>query len=171
MAGIATLTYHAWDLDTSTARRARDHDMFPIRDDNPTFRTPYTTYVIIALNVVVWALLQGFGAEPALSRSVCALGLIPFNLLDSNAAINVQGPAAAQVTQCLAVNSESWFTLITSMFMHGSWFHIIGNMWFLWIFGNNVEDTLGHLRFIFFYLATGVAGALVQVFTTADPTA
>ena len=62
---------------------------------------------------------------------------------------------------------RSWYTPLTSMFMHGGWLHILGNMWFLWIFGNNVEDSMGHARFVVFYLLCGLAAAALQV--AADP--
>jgi membrane associated rhomboid family serine protease len=133
--------------------------VFPIRDDNPLFLTPYATFGIIILNVLAWIFLQGLGMEPQLSGSVCRLGLIPGQLLQTvDAGTRFQiGPE----TICVLGDAAGWHTAITSMFMHGGWFHIIGNMWFLWIFGNNVEDAMGHGRFIVFYLLCGlVAGAL-----------
>jgi membrane associated rhomboid family serine protease len=68
----------------------------------------------------------------------------------------------------LISDSSTWYTVLTSMFMHGGWFHIIGNMWFLWIFGNNVEDSMGHVRFIVFYLLCGLSAAALQVATNPD---
>ncbi len=139
--------------------------MFPIRDDNPHFLTPYATYAIIALNVLAWAALQGLGAEPMLSGSVCRLGLIPGELLQTVPA-GTRLPLGPQ-TACVLGDGGSWYTLVTSMFMHGGWFHIIGNMWFLWIFGNNVEDAMGHARFVVFYVLCGFAAAGQQIAT--DP--
>jgi membrane associated rhomboid family serine protease len=135
--------------------------MFPIRDDNPHFLTPYVTYGIIALNVIAWLMLQGWGAEPALSRSICLLGLTPGELLNTL-------PAGTQVqvgpqTYCVMSDATHAYTLVTSMFMHGGWMHIIGNMWFLWIFGNNVEDSMGHVRFALFYLLCGLAAGVGQI--------
>lgn len=135
--------------------------MFPIRDDNPSILTPYATIAIIALNAMAWIYLQGMGMEPALSRSVCQLGLVPGDLLGSlpvGTRFSV-GPHTA----CVVTDGGNWLTLITSMFMHGGWLHIIGNMWFLWIFGNNVEDAMGHLRFVVFYLLCGLAAATLQI--------
>lgn len=135
--------------------------MFPIRDDNPHFLTPYATYAIIALNAAAWLFLQGMGTEPMLSSSVCRLGLIPGELLQT-----VQPGTRLQLgpsTFCVIGDSSSWYTVLTSMFMHGGWLHVIGNMWFLWIFGNNVEDSMGHVRFVFFYLLCGLAAAAAQV--------
>ena len=139
--------------------------MFPIRDDNPHYTTPYVTYGIIALNLLAWAFAQGMGSEPSLSRSVCTLGLTPGELLNTlppGTAFPV-GPG----TYCVLSDSTSAYTLITSMFMHGGWMHLLGNMWFLWIFGNNVEDSMGHVRFAVFYLLCGLAAAAGQILS--DP--
>jgi membrane associated rhomboid family serine protease len=136
--------------------------MFPLRDDNPTHITPVVTFVIIAINLLVWVLLQGMGGEPALSRSVCALGLIPGELLGRlrpGTQIAVGGDVAC------VIGAPNWLTPISSMFMHGGWFHIIGNLWFLWVFGNNVEDALGHGRYAIFYLLCGLAAAAAQTMT------
>jgi len=141
--------------------------MFPIRDDNPTFLTPYATYAIIGLNVLAWVLVQGFGGEQAVTRSVCNLGLIPGNLLQT---ASLSPASNSFEAACLAVNSDSWLTPLTSMFLHGGWFHIIGNMWFLWIFGNNVEDAMGTPRFAVFYILCGLAAAALQVVSDPDST-
>ena len=140
--------------------------MFPIRDDNPSFLTPYATYTIVALNVLVWVFVQGLGGEPRLSASVCTLGLIPGELLNTvppGVGLEI-GPGA----YCTISEGSTWYTAITSMFMHGGWMHIISNMWFLWIFGNNVEDAMGHARFAIFYLLCGLAAAALQVFSDPD---
>jgi membrane associated rhomboid family serine protease len=140
--------------------------MFPIRDDNPHFMTPYATYAILALNVAAWVFLQGFGTEPMLSGSVCRLGLIPGELLQT-----VQPGTRLEIgpnTYCVLGDSPGWHTLVTSMFMHGGWFHLIGNMWFLWIFGNNVEDSMGHVRFVIFYLLCGFAAEAAQILADID---
>ena len=140
--------------------------MFPIRDDNPHFTTPYATYGLIAVNALVWALLQGFGTEPALSSSVCQLGLVPADLLHT-APAGTSFPLTPDSVCTLSGDGSSWHTVITSMFMHGGWMHLIGNMWFLWIFGNNVEDAMGHFRFVLFYLLCGISAAALQ--TALDP--
>src|SRR5690606_30116762 len=140
--------------------------MFPIRDDNPHFTTPYATYAILALNVAAWVFLQGFGTEPSLSGSVCRLGLIPGELLQS--APPGTRPQIGPDTFCVLSDSPGWHTVVTSMFMHGGWFHLLGNMWFLWIFGNNVEDSMGHVRFVVFYLLCGFAAAGAQVLADLD---
>ena len=135
--------------------------MFPIRDDNPPILTPVATLAIIALNVLTWVFLQGLGGEPALSASICRLGLIPANVLDLIPA--GAGIRLGEQAVCTPVTGAAWTTVITSMFMHGGWFHIIGNMWFLWIFGNNVEDSMGHVRFVIFYLLCGLGAAGLQM--------
>ena len=135
--------------------------MFPYRDENETIRTSYATYVVIALNVGAWLLVQGGGQHLPLARSVCNLGLIPGELTGS------LRPGTAfpmgEGLVCLTDPGRQTTHVLTSMFLHGSWMHLLGNMWFLWLFGNNVEDAMGHFRFVGFYLLTGVAAALAQV--------
>ncbi len=135
--------------------------MIPIRDENPHFLTPYATYALVALNVLAWIFVQGFGGEPTLARSVCTLGLVPGELLQSTT-VGTAVPIAPNLA-CVVTDTPSWPSLITHMFLHGSWMHIIGNLWFLWIFGNNVEDSMGHVRFVVFYLLCGLAAAAIQM--------
>jgi membrane associated rhomboid family serine protease len=110
--------------------------MIPLRDVIPSRTTPYITITIIVLNALAWFYEVGM-PEPTLNQFLFVYGVVP-------AAFS---PA----------------TLITSMFLHGSWSHVIGNMWYLWIFGDNVEDRVGHGRFIVFYLLCGIAAALGQI--------
>jgi membrane associated rhomboid family serine protease len=139
---------------------ARRRCMFPIRDDNPHFLTPLTTFGLIGLNAAAWVLVQGLGTPEALARSICGLGLVPAELLGRVAPGETfrMGPGLL----CELHDGGSWYTPLTSMFLHGGWMHIIGNMWFLWIFGNNVEDSMGHGRFLVFYLVCGLAAAALQ---------
>lgn len=140
--------------------------MFPIRDDNPNFLTPYVTWGLIAANVLAWLNLQGLGGEPALSTSVCRLGLIPAELLGTlPAGTRIE---LGQGLTCVLGEATSFLTMFSSMFLHGGWLHLIGNLWFLWIFGNNVEDSMGHARFLVFYLACGFAAAALQVVAESD---
>ena len=143
--------------------------MIPYRDENSTERTAVVTYAIIALNVLAWVLVQSAGAthvQPdgsvtGLAASVCNLGLIPGELM-----LRVTpgtGFEMGEGVACVMDPGRQGTHLLTSMFLHGSWMHIIFNMWFLWIFGNNVEDSMGRLRFVGFYLLAGVGGALSQV--------
>jgi membrane associated rhomboid family serine protease len=123
--------------------------MIPLRDDNPSGSTPLVNYACIAICVVVflWQLsLGGVGGQ----RAIYALGLIPAVLIGG-----AQLPPELSVVPPLA-------TVFTSMFMHGGWMHLIGNMLYLWIFGDNVEDSMGHGRFLVFYVLCGIAAALAQ---------
>jgi membrane associated rhomboid family serine protease len=136
--------------------------MFPYHDENETRRTAFVTYAIIAGNVLAWLGVQGAGTTVALARSVCEYGLIPgelTGLVPPGTRIPV-----AEGLACVTEPGPQVLNVFTSMFMHGSWLHLIGNMWFLWVFGNNIEDSMGHLRFLAFYLLCGVAAALLQVF-------
>ena len=135
--------------------------MFPIRDDNPTLSNPVITMVLIGLNVAAWILVQGMGAEPYLSRSVCELGLIPGEFL-GRIPEGTSFPMSRELT-CV-ITDRHVFTPLTSMFLHGGWLHLIGNMWFLWLFGNNVEDSMGRARYLVFYLLSGLAAAATQTF-------
>jgi membrane associated rhomboid family serine protease len=135
--------------------------VFPLRDDNPALYTSSATLAIIVLNALAWVAVQGFGTEPALTRTVCELGAIPGELLGRvPAGTSVPlGPSA----QCVISGSPNWITPFTSMFLHGGWFHIVGNLWFLWVFGDNVEDAMGSLRFAVFYVVCGLAAVAAQV--------
>ena len=119
--------------------------MFPISDENPTRRFPILTILLIAANVAVFFLWQ---VKSGLEYSVQVAGLVPIQL------------SHFSISGVLHV--------FTSMFMHGSLFHLLGNMWFLWIFGDNVEDEFGRIQFLIFYLLSGVAGAVTQVVVHAQ---
>jgi membrane associated rhomboid family serine protease len=120
--------------------------MFPIRDHNPSGRTPFVTYALIAANVIVFVAYWPFvTSDYQLALFYDAWGVVP-----------------ARVAQ-----GSDGYSLLTSMFLHGGWMHLLGNMLFLWIFGDNMEDAFGHVGFLLFYLASGVAAALLQV--AADP--
>jgi len=135
--------------------------MFPVHDDNPTIGTPVATVALIGLNLAAWVLLQGMGAAEPLASTICSLGLIPGELLRL-AAEGTQVPMGDGAV-CVLTERAGWHTVITSMFLHGGWLHLLGNLWFLWVFGNNVEDSMGHARFVAFYLLCGVAAAAAQV--------
>ena len=136
--------------------------MFPYHDENQTLRTPVVTMVLVALNVLVWLFIQGGGAEIPLATSVCNLGLIP-------AELTLQRPGAqfpmGENLVCVTDAGPEAFHVITSMFLHGSWMHLLGNMWFLWLFGNNIEDSMTRPRFLVFYVLCGLAAAFLQVIT------
>lgn len=137
--------------------------MIPLSDENPTFRPPYMTYVILGAIVATWILVQGAGFDAAtLAAAVCNFGMVPGELtrgapLGSGIPI---GPGMACVVDDHTINI---LTPVTSMFLHGSWIHLLGNSLYLWVFGNNVEDSMGHLRFLAFYLLCGLAAAASHV--------
>ncbi|WP_172331781.1 rhomboid family intramembrane serine protease [Mangrovicoccus sp. HB161399] len=120
--------------------------MFPIRDHNPPGRVPYVNYALIAANVLIFfATLPLEGNQRALYALYESWAVVPARI----------------------VHGDALYTLASSMFLHGGWMHIIGNMLFLHVFGDNLEDQLGHLGYLAFYLACGVAAGLAQV--AADP--
>ena len=122
--------------------------MMPLSDDNRGRRTtPIVTYVLIALNVVVF-LYELLLSDQDLARFFRDFGIIPQDI----------------------ANGEGYLTLLTSMFLHGGWLHLIGNMLFLWVFGDNIEDVMGHVRYIGFYLLAGLAAGLAQVLTNTEST-
>ena len=138
--------------------------MFPLRDENPTELVPVVTFVIIAINVLVWLLVQQAGAGEGYLASLCTFGAIPADItggLDPGVLIQLGPDVACQAS------GLGWLTILTSMFMHGGWMHLVGNMWFMWVFGNNVEDSMGHVRFVVFYLLCGALAAGAHIFT--DP--
>jgi membrane associated rhomboid family serine protease len=122
--------------------------VFPVKDNVPTRSFPILTAALIAVNAAVWF----FYELPNLNRAVDELAYHPCEVEDS-----------------CAVVGEDWpVTAVTSMFMHGDWLHIIGNMVFLWIFGNNVEDALGKVRYVLFYFLGGFAATALQTFITLE---
>jgi len=139
--------------------------VFPYHDENETQRTPIVTILLIALSVGVWLLVQGAGSALPLAESVCNLGLIPGELTASVAPGTAFEMGDGLV--CLTDPGRPFANVLTSMFLHGSWMHLLGNMWFLWLFGNNIEDSMTRPRFAAFYLLCGLAAALAQV--AADP--
>ena len=135
--------------------------MFPYHDENETQRPPYVTMALIALNVLAWIFVQGAGATLPLATSVCDLGLIPAELTASLPP-GARFPMGDRLV-CITDPGRQTTHLLTSMFLHGSWMHLLGNMWFLWLFGNNVEDAMSRPRFAAFYLLCGLSAALAQV--------
>jgi membrane associated rhomboid family serine protease len=135
--------------------------MFPYRDENPTYLTPVVTVGFVVVNLLAWVLVQGAGSEQALAESVCELGLIPGELL-GRLPEGYELPIGRDMA-CVMTGTPAWHTAVTSMFLHGGWFHLLGNMWFLWVFGNNIEDAMGHARFVVFYLVCGLLAAAAQV--------
>ena len=138
--------------------------MFPYRDENQTQRRSYVTFGLIAANVAAWVLIQGAGTPMPLVESVCNLGLIPGEL--TGRLPPGTGFPIGEGLVCLTDPGRQVSHLLTSMFLHGSWMHLLGNMWFLWIFGDNVEDSMTRPRFAAFYVLCGLAAAFAQVLTS-----
>lgn len=128
---------------------------FPLKDENPTKTFSYMTLLIIILNCLI------FFVELVMRENrgfiVAKYGVIPF-----------------EITRGVDVNPKillgPYSTLVTSLFLHGSFFHLLGNMWFLWIFGNNIEDIVGHFKYVIFYILGGVAASLLQILTSMSST-
>ena len=140
--------------------------MFPYHDENATQRTPVVTIALIALNVLTWLFVQGAGSERALAASVCNLGLIPGEL--TGTLPPGTGFPMGEGLVCVTDPGRQTTNLFTSMFLHGSWLHLLGNMWFLWLFGNNIEDSMTRSRFLIFYLLCGLGAAFAQIFASPD---
>jgi len=145
--------------------------MFPIGDDNSDRTiTPYVNYMIIALNVIVFVFLQGLSGDNTFTYSYAT---VPGEILSGHDLVTDSQVYTDQATgQQFAVPGLGptlvpvYFTLITSMFMHGGIAHIAGNMLYLWIFGDNIENALGHKRYLLFYLLCGIIASLSHVFAT-----
>lgn len=129
--------------------------MIPLYDSNPTWRRPVVTIALIAINVAIFGLQVEAGSE--FNKVVWQYGAIPAQIVHSVDLVPLNP---------LPVQS----TLISSMFLHGGFLHLAGNMLFLWIFGNNVEDVMGRARFIFFYITCGLAATLVYIAQNPDST-
>jgi membrane associated rhomboid family serine protease len=128
--------------------------MVPLRDDNPTRIIPVVTYVLIAINIAVFLYELSLGEQLEAFFRVWAV--IPRELTASFAG------------QPTGLPFPAWVTLITSQFLHGGFLHVAGNMLFLWIFGNNIEDKLGHVKYLIFYLACGILAGLTQWFFSSN---
>ncbi len=144
--------------------------MFPIGDDNSDrVITPYVNYIFIAINILVFVFLQGIGGNDAFSY---AFSLVPQEITTGVDITGVQIVRDAlgntgQV-QHYATPLPVYFNFLSSMFMHGDIMHIFGNMLFLWIFGDNIENLLGHIRYAAFYIVCGIAAALAQIVMDTD---
>ena len=159
--------------------------VLPVWDINPTRRPPYVTYVLIALNVAVF-LMQPI-ARSSVSGDVALAqacrqeaffrqwGAIPKELLSNEPLGETVGGPGPEPDTCLVIpadyEKQPFLSAITAMFLHGGWLHLLGNMLFLFVFGNNVEDRLGRLRFLLMYLAWGVVATYVFALPSADSTA
>jgi membrane associated rhomboid family serine protease len=131
--------------------------MLPIGDDDSDRRfAPLVNYALIAINVLVFVFLQGMGGN---EKFTYAFSTVPAEILTGkDIAAGVLEPTPVPV----------YFTLITSMFMHGGWAHLLGNMLFLWVFGDNIENRIGHIRYLIFYVVCGIIASLSHVFVSGS---
>ena len=137
--------------------------MFPLSDENPTVRVPVTTYVLIAVIVGVWVFVQGAGLDVnTLGASICNLGMVPGEIT-GRAPLGSGVPLGPDMACIIDDWAGNIWTPITSMFLHGGWGHILGNLLFFWVFGNNIEDSMGRFRFLVFYLLCGLIAAAAHV--------
>jgi len=134
--------------------------MIPLRDDQPVFSTPFVNYFLIALNVLIFLfeLSVGMQSRGDLNALMFQFGVVPVKEVGLLTGIPSFSPGAALVP------------ILTSMFLHASWGHVIGNMWFRWIFGDNVEDYLGHFKYLVFYLLSGVAASFTHILLNSNST-
>jgi membrane associated rhomboid family serine protease len=145
--------------------------MFPIGDDNSDRTiTPYVNYALIALNVIVFVFFQGLSGDNLFTYSYAT---VPAEILSGHDIVTsakvITDPYTGErfsIPGLGPTNIPVYFTLITSMFMHGGFAHIAGNMLYLWIFGDNIENVLGHRRYLFFYLLCGIIASLSHVLAT-----
>lgn len=146
--------------------------MFPIGDDNSDRHlTPVVNYVFIALNVFVFIFLQGMGNDHGFTYS---FSTVPAEILSGMDIITtgemIKDPQTGQTFQLPGLGMTPipvWLTMVSSMFMHGGWGHLMGNMLFLWIYGDNIENRLGHSRYLAFYIVCGILASLSHVFATS----
>lgn len=146
--------------------------MLPIGDDNSDrTRFPFVNYILIALNVIVFVFLQRMGADLGFTYSHST---VPGEILTGNDIVTdskvLRDPYTGDSFELPGLGvtpGHVWLTLITSMFMHGGWAHLGGNLLYLWVFGDNIENRIGHLRYLIFYLLTGIIASLTHVLTTS----
>jgi membrane associated rhomboid family serine protease len=143
--------------------------VLPLYDDNTDRQTtPFVNYALIALNIFVFVVLQGLGSNDQFTYS---FSTVPAEILQGHDIVTparaVEYAGQRMLIPGLGPTPGSvYFTLFTSMFMHGGFMHLAGNMLFLWIFGDNIEARLGHIKYLIFYLLCGVIASLAHVFTT-----
>jgi membrane associated rhomboid family serine protease len=137
--------------------------MIPISDENPTLRTPVMTWLILGAMFAVWMLVQGGGMEfRPLVSSICNYGMVAGELTRM-APVGTSVPLGGGLACVVDRDAINLLTPLTSMFLHGSWGHILGNAVFFWVFGNNIEDSMGSARFLAFYLICGLIAAGTHV--------
>ena len=152
--------------------------MLPLRDNLPTDRFPVLTVVLIAINVLVFGLMLTMSPQET-DEAVVEYGAIPYRLtnpgedcaLTASESVVCEGTESYEQTPSAPLDDAPWWvTVFTSMFMHGGFLHLAGNMLFLWVFGNNIEDSMGRPKFLAFYLLSGIAAVYAQTLLDPDST-
>ena len=147
--------------------------MIPLSDENPTIRTPIMTWLILGAMFAVWFAVQGGGwNDIQLVRSICNYGMVPGELTH-RVPVGFSIPIAPTLACVIDNDPVNKWTPLFSMFLHGGWGHILGNAIYFWVFGNNIEDSMGPFRFLVFYLVCGLVAAATHVLvspTSAIPT-
>ena len=137
--------------------------MIPISDENPTLHKPYMTWALLGAMFAVWLVVEGAGLDPLrLAASICDYGMVPGELTH-RARLGLAVPIARGMACVVDDNAINALTPFTSMFLHGGWGHILGNALFFWVFGNNIEDSMGPGRFFIFYVVCGLAAAATHI--------
>ena len=138
--------------------------MIPLRDSVPASRTPVVNYALIALCTLAFVVQLGDPDDELVRR----LGMVPARVFDPDGDFVLRDPVGRTSLRLGEAAVPDWLTLLTCTFLHGDWLHFLGNMLFLWIFGDNVEEAMGHLKYLIFYLICGVAAALAQILMNLD---
>ncbi len=144
--------------------------MIPLSDELPTIRTPWVTYLLLAVILAVWVFVQGGGLpqnELRLVASVCNWGMVPGELTHL-ARVGTAIPLGDGIACVVDREPINVLTPLTMMFLHGGWMHVLGNCLFLWVFGNNIEESMGHFRFLVFYLVCGLAASAAHILVAAS---
>jgi membrane associated rhomboid family serine protease len=137
--------------------------VIPISDENPTIHTPVATWVILGLMFAAWFVVEGAGVNAfRMAVSVCNYGMVPGELT-GRAVLGEGVPLGSGLACVVDAQAINWLTPITSMFLHGGWMHLLGNALFFWVFGNNIEDSMGAGRFVAFYLVCGLIAAATHI--------
>jgi membrane associated rhomboid family serine protease len=141
--------------------------LIPIKDDNPTKSVPYVTIAIIVANVLIWLTEPGLGSgsSPQLAAFFYKWGLVPKEIVTGGVAVTRD---TLLVCGGACKTDPPYYSIVTAMFLHGGFLHVAGNMLFLWVFGNNIEDTLGPVKFTVFYFVCGIAAALAHTLANAN---
>jgi membrane associated rhomboid family serine protease len=137
--------------------------MIPVGTSLPTRRTAWMNYAIILVTIAVWIEVQGAGGDPVrLMTTICNFGLVPGELTHL-APVGLAVPLGSGLACVVDSDPINLLTPLLSIFLHGSWTHLLGNMLFLWVFGRNIEDRMGHGRYLAFYLVCGIVASIAQI--------